>query len=759
MLVAILMALPTLLWAEDVSSPDGQTRVSFYVQDSLMTYEMWYKGRQVVMPSRLGIELDNWPSLMEGFEIEKVEHSTFDETWQPVWGEETHIRNRYNEMAVTVGQPALARRIVVRFRVYDEGMGLRYELPRHANLDNVKVREEHTQFRMAADHTAYWIPGDYDTDEYEYTISRLSEIGQLEEKARTANATQSAIPAPSTQTSLLMKTDDGLYISIHEAALVDYSCMHLRLVDELTSRQVDNSLANNLSTRQLVNSFTLANNSSTRQLVNSFALANNSSTRQLVNSFTLANNSSTRQLVNSFTLESVLTPDAKGLKGYLRCPAKTPWRTVMVTDDARRLLASRLILNLNEPCRISDTSWIHPVKYMGVWWEMMTGASTWNYGDYQPVVIGETDFTQIRKSARHGANNDNVKRYIDFASANGFSELLVEGWNEGWEDNWQKHINYSFTRAYPDFDLPMLQAYARERGMRLMMHHETSSSVQNYERQLKDAYQLAHDQGYDVVKSGYVGNVFPAGHHFDQWMVEHYQYCIREAAKYHLMVNGHEAVRPTGLCRTWPNMIGNESARGNEFMASEGCQPKHVCILPFTRLQGGPMDFTPGILEMDVSKVNPDNHAHVKATVCNQLALYVTMYSPLQMAADVPESYERYSDAFQFIKDVPVEWERAVYLEAEPAEYITIARQEKGSPRWFVGGVAGLHGHTATVDCSFLERGRRYEATIYADAPDADYLTNSQAYTITKKTVGSRSRLKIHAVEGGGFAISIRPLE
>ena len=691
-IVVALLATRLLLMAEEVVSPNGQTRVSFYVENGRMTYEMSYKGQLVVAPSHLGIELINWPSLMEGCKMEGVEHTSFDETWQPVWGEETSIRNHYNEMAAHVSQPELDRHIIVRFRVYDEGIGLRYELPRHANLDNVKIKEEHTQFCMTADHTAYWIPGDYDTDEYEYTISRLSEIEQLEEKARTANATQSAIPAPSVQTSLLMKTDNGLYINIHEAALVNYSAMHLRLVDGLA-------------------------------------------------------------------LESHLTPDARGMKGYLRCPANTPWRTIMVTDHAREMLASRLILNLNEPCKLEDTSWIHPVKYMGVWWEMMTGASTWNYGDYQPVDIDETDFTQIRKSPRHGANNANVKRYIDFASQHGFSQLLVEGWNLGWEDNWQKFRNYSFTKSYPDFDVQMLQQYARDRGMRLMMHHESSSSIQNYERQLKDAYEFARDNGYDVVKSGYVGNIFPAGHHFDQWMNEHYLYCIKEAAKYHLMVNGHEAVRPTGLCRTYPNMIGNESARGTEFQASAGCEPKHVCILPFTRLQGGPMDYTPGILEMDVSRVNPNNHAHVKATVCNQLALYVTMYSPLQMAADVPESYERYMDAFQFIKDVPVEWERSVYLEAEPAEYITIARKEKNGERWFVGGVAGRHEHVATINLSFLDKGRKYEATIYADGKDAHYLNNSQSYTISKKRVNSRSRLQLRAVEGGGFAISIQPVD
>ncbi|MBO5591782.1 MAG: glycoside hydrolase family 97 protein [Prevotella sp.] len=692
LLIVSLMPMLTLA-AEEASSPNGQMKVTFDIKDGKMVYSLSYQNRPVILPSQLGIEFLNWPSMMEGFEMGETKHTTFDEVWKPVWGEVAHIRNHYNEMAITVNQPTTKRHIIIRFRVYDEGIGLRYELPRQPGLDNVKIKEEHTEFAMTGDHTAYWIPGDYDTDEYEYTISRLSEIRALEEKARTENATQTAIPAPSTQTALLMKTDDGLYVNIHEAALVDYSCMHLMLDDQ------------------------------------------------------------------RMVFKSILTPDGRGLKGFIRCPAVTPWRTIMVTDDARQMLASHLILNLNEPCKLEDTSWIHPVKYMGVWWEMMSGAASWNYADYQAIRIGETDYTKLKPVSNHAANNDNVKRYIDFASQHGFSQLLVEGWNEGWEDSWQKDDNYSFTRSYPDFNVKELQAYARDHGMKLMMHHETSASVANYERQLQDAYRFARDNGYDVVKSGYVGNIFPhGGHHFDQWMIRHYLYCITEGAKYHLMINGHEAVRPTGLCRTYPNMIGNEAARGMEFQATAGCEPKHVCILPFTRLQGGPMDYTPGILEMDVSKVNPNSSAHVKATVCNQLALYVTMYSPLQMAADVPESYERYADAFQFIEDVAIDWDKSIYLEAEPAEYITVARKAKGTDNWFVGSVAGQHAHQSDITLDFLDKGRKYLATIYCDAKDADWRTNPASYTITRQTVTCKTRLKLRAVESGGYAISIKPL-
>ena len=693
--LTILWFAPLAMAAQTISSPNGQLTLRAYVSKGQPTYELFYGNEPVVKPSHLGLELANFPSLLTNFEVASVDSSSFDETWKPVWGEKSAIRNRYNELAVRFKErTAACRDMVVRFRLYDEGVGFRYELPRQPQLDNVIVKEERTQFAMPGNHQAYWIAGDYDTNEYDYQITRLSEIRQRMPKAVTPNATQSPIGPTAVQTALLMKTDGGLYIHIHEAALVNYSAMHLVLND------------------------------------------------------------------TTMVFESCLTPDALGQKACIRCPFNTPWRTIMVSNDPRTLLDSKLTLNLNEPCKLEDTSWIHPVKYIGVGWEMITGKSTWSYADYQPVVLGQTNFAKLKPTGRHGADSTNVKRYIDFAARHGFSQVLVEGWNEGWEDNWRKLHNYSFTQAYPDYPLQRLQAYAQERGVKLMMHHETSSSVLNYERQLDDAYKLMNSHGIDVVKSGYVGDIFPnGGHHFDQWMVEHYLHCIKEAAKHRIMVNAHEAVRPTGLCRTYPNMIGNESARGTEFHAMEGCSPGHVAILPFTRLMGGPMDYTPGIFETDISKVNPNNKCRMRATLCNQLALYVVLYSPLQMAADLPENYEKHLDAFQFIKDVAVDWDDSHYLEAEPGEYITVARKAKGSPNWFVGCVAGLHAHMANVSLSFLEPGKKYVATIYKDGAKADIDKFTADYVIEQRTVTHRSNLRIRAVKGGGFAISIKPLE
>ena len=691
----VLWFAPLAMAAQTISSPNGRLTLKAYVSNGRPTYELFYRGQAVVKPSHLGLEIDNFPSLLTDFEVASVDSSSFDETWKPVWGEKSAIRNRYNELVVCFRErKSPSRDMVVRFRIYDEGVGFRYELAPQPQLNNVIVKEERTQFAMTGNHLAYWIAGDYDTSEYEYQITRLSEIRQRMPKAVTPNATQSPIGPTAVQTALLMKTDGGLYINIHEAALVGYSAMHLVLND------------------------------------------------------------------TTMVFQSCLTPDAVGRKAYIRCPFNTPWRTIMVSDDPRTLLDAKLTLNLNEPCKLEDTSWIHPVKYVGVWWEMITGKSTWSYADYQPVVLGETNFAKLNPSGRHGADSTNVKRYIDFAARHGFSQVLVEGWNEGWEDNWQKLHNYSFTQPYPDYPLQRLQAYAQVRGVKLMMHHETSSSVLNYERQLNAAYELMNKLGIDVVKSGYVGNIFPnGGHHFDQWMVEHYLHCIKEAAKHRIMVNAHEAVRPTGLCRTYPNMIGNESARGTEFHAMEGCSPGHVAILPFTRLMGGPMDYTPGIFETDISKVNPNNKCRMRATLCNQLALYVVLYSPLQMAADLPENYEKHLDAFQFIKDVAVDWDDSHYLEAEPGEYITVARKAKGSPNWFVGCVAGLHAHMANVSLSFLEPGKKYLATIYKDGAKADIDKFTADYVIEQRTVTHRSNLRIRAVKGGGFAISIKPLE
>ena len=704
------------MWArvETVYSPDRNIAVNFDVKDGFAVYNVVFNGKEVIKDSRLGLELvsakgngefnnfDNKQSvnencMYEGFKMMSARYSSFDETWQPVWGEESSIRNHYNEMCVTLLQEELGRYILVRFRVYDDGVGFRYEFPQQPNLTYFVIKEEHTQFAMPGDMTAWWIAGDYDTQEYEYTCSRLSEIRSLFHNKITPNASQEQFSETGVQTSLQLKTDDGIFINLHEAALVDYPCMHLNLDDK------------------------------------------------------------------NMVFESWLTPDAQGNKGYMQTPCHTPWRTIMIVDDARKILASRLILNLNEPCKIKDTSWIKPVKYMGVWWELITGKNTWNYTDQLPSVkLGETDYSKLQPNGKHGACNENVKCYIDFAAANGFDQLLIEGWNEGWED-WfgnSKDYVFDFVTPYPDFDIKMLNEYAHSKGMRLMMHHEASSSVRNYERHLEAAYQLMDKYGYNSVKSGYVGNIIPRGeHHYGQWMVNHYQYCVEQAAKHHIMVNAHEAVRPTGLCRTWPNLIGNESALGTEYQAFAGTQPGHTAILPFTRLQGGPMDYTPGIFEMDLAKFSPEKQTHVLSTICGQLGLYVTMYSPLQMAADLPENYAPFMDAFQFIKDVPVDWQRSVYLEAAPMEYVTIARKDKHSDAWFVGCVTGMNAHDSAIKLDFLDAGRKYEATIYADAKDADYRNNPQAYVITKKKVNAKTVLKLHSAAGGGFAISIRPME
>ena len=679
--------------AQEIASPSGTVNVNFELASGgVPTYTVDYKDRPVIKPSRLGLELNGRPNLMDGFEVVKTSTSSFDETWQPVWGEVKDIRNHYNELLVELRQPETDRYMNLRFRVYDDGMGVRYEFPQQKNLVYFTVKEEHTQFAMTGDHTAWWIPGDYDTQEYDYTESRLTEIRGLMEGAYTGNMSQTAFSPTGVQTSLQLKTDDGLYINLHEAALVDYSCMHLNLDDK------------------------------------------------------------------NLIFESWLTPDAEGNKGHLQAPCRSPWRTVMVSDDARDILASKLILNLNEPCKLEDTSWIKPVKYVGVWWEMIAGNRPWAYTwDLPSVKLGETDYFKVKPNGKHPANTQNVKRYIDFAAAHGFDQVLVEGWNIGWED-WsgnQKDYVFDFQTPYPDFDLPGLNEYAHSKGVRLMMHHETSSSVRNYERHMRDAYELMEKYGYNSVKSGYVGNILPYGeHHYGQWMVNHYLYAVKEAAKHHIMVNAHEAVRPTGLCRTWPNLIGNESARGTEYEAFGGSKPSHTTVLPFTRLQGGPMDYTPGIFVMDLSTWAP-NQSHVNSTLARQLALYVTMYSPLQMAADLPEHYEKYMDAFQFIKDVAVDWDDSRYLEAEPGQYITAARRAKGTGNWFVGCTSGENGHQSVLKMDFLEPGKTYIATVYADAPDAHYKTNPQAYVIRKGIITSKSVLKLKAAPGGGYAISI----
>lgn len=679
--------------ADVVTSPNGIVSIDFQLKNGIPTYKVDYKGKPVIKESRLGLELRDGKNLMDGFEQLNATTSVFDETWQPVWGEVKEIRNHYNEYLAELKQTSTDRYMNIRFRVYDDGVGFRYEFPQQKNLVYFVIKEEHSQFAMTGDHTAWWIPGDYDTQEYDYTESKLSEIRSLLSNAVTSNASQTVFSPTGVQTSLQMKTDEGLYINLHEAALVDYSCMHLNLDDK------------------------------------------------------------------NLVFESWLTPDADGFKGRLQTPCHSPWRTVMVSDDACDILSSHLILNLNEPCKIEDTSWIKPVKYMGVWWEMIAGGKPWSYtNDIPSVKLGETDYRKVKSNGNHPANTRNVKKYIDFAAKHGFDQLLVEGWNVGWED-WfgnQKDYVFDFVTPYPDFDIEQLNRYAHDKGIRLMMHHETSGSSRNYERHLEQAYQLMNKYGYTAVKSGYVGNILPYGeHHYGQWMNNHYLYCVVEAAKHKIMVNAHEAVRPTGLCRTYPNLIGNESARGTEYQAFGGSKTFHTTVLPFTRLQGGPMDYTPGIFEMNISKLNPNNSSHVNATLANQLALYVTMYSPLQMAADLPENYERFMDAFQFIKDVPVDWDNSIYLEAEPGKYVTVARKEKGTNNWFIGSATGDANHQSVISLDFLEKGKNYIATIYADTKDTDYKLNPQSYQIVKGLVNSKNKLKINTVEAGGYAVSL----
>ena len=696
------LMMPLLLVAQQVKSPNGNVVVSFSLVDNgVPTYKVSYKGKPVIKQSSLGLELT--PSqndgikaedtnLMNGFKVSNTETSSFKEVWKPVWGETSSILNHYNEMAVSLTQEHPNRTIIIRFRVYNDGMGLRYEFPRQSNLGYFIIKDEHTQFAMAGDHTAWWLPGDYDTQEYETVTSKLSEIRSKMKAAVTENTSQTTFSETGVQTSLQMKSSDGLYINLHEAACVNYPTMHLNLDDK------------------------------------------------------------------NMVFESWLTPDAQGNKAYMQAPRTTPWRTLIVSDDARDMLSSNLILNLNEPCQYDDTSWIKPVKYCGVWWEMIVGRKSWNYTDEFPAVeIGVTDFSKAKPNGRHGATTAEVKRYIDFAAKNGLDQVLVEGWNIGWED-WFGHSKFKvfdFQTPYPDFDIKALNEYAHSKGVKLMMHHETSASVMNYERYMEDAYKLMNKYGYNSVKSGYVGNIIPRGeHHYGQVMNNHYLHAVTEAAKHKIMVNAHEATRPTGLCRTYPNLIGNESARGTEYEAFGGSNPDHTVILPFTRLQGGPMDYTPGIFETQLKNWS-SNQSYVHTTLAGQLALYLVMYSPLQMAADLPEHYEKYNDAFQFIKDVAVDWDDSKYIEAEPGDYITVARKAKGTDNWFIGGKCDENGHKAVIKLDFLDKGKTYECTIYSDAADADYEKNPKAYSIIRKQVKRGDVLKINEARGGGFGVSL----
>ena len=703
---------------QTLKSPDGVLEMTFQLtSEGTPQYALNYDGKKVILPSDLGYELrgvlkaqkivynadgtiskeDRQPtqSFYDGFAVESFETDTFDEVWEPVWGEEAQIRNNYNELLVNLVQTSTDRKMSIRFRLYNDGLGFRYEFPYQKNLNYFVIKEEMTQFALAGDHTAWWLPGDYDTQEYNFTECRLSEIAGKMPEAICGNDSQTPFSVNGVQTSLQMRTDDGLYVNIHEAALVDYPCMHLELDPK------------------------------------------------------------------TFTFTSHLTPDAQGWKGRLQTPCTSPWRTVQVAPSATAQLASRLILNLNEPCAYEDVSWIKPVKYIGVWWEMISGKGSWAYtDDFSSVQLGKTDYGSATPSPRHSANNDKVRRYIDFAAEHGFDQVLVEGWNEGWEDwaNCNKDYVFDFVTPYPDFDIKALNEYARSKGVKLMMHHETSSSVRNYERHLDQALELMDKYGYNSIKSGYVGDILPLGeHHYSQSLINHYLYALKKAAEHKVMVNAHEAVRPTGLCRTYPNLIGNESARGTEYQAFGGTMPHHVTILPFTRLNGGPMDYTPGIFVMDLASVTDGrNNSWVNATIANQLGLYVTMSSPLQMAADLPEHYEQFMDAFQFIKDVDIDWLQSKYLLAEPGEYIVVARQGKKNGQWFCGGVTDDHKRTLEVPMNFLDPVKTYEATIYADAEDADYKDNPQAYKIWKQDVTSLDVLSMTMARGGGFAISFQ---
>ncbi len=713
-ILAFVMLTVSISFSQEVKSPDGNIQLLFSVSENgEPIYKVNYKGINVIKASKLGLELKaegHYPefgkqegmmktssnpqsSLYDGFNLVKSEASTFNETWKTVWGENEFVKNYYNELAINLKQYPTNKELIIRFRVFNDGVGFRYEFPQQNNLNYFIIKEERTQFAMSGDILAHWIPGDYDTQEYDYVHSRLSEIRGLFHDAVTSNASQTQFSETGVQTPLMLKTDEGIYVNIHEAALIDYAALSLNLDDE------------------------------------------------------------------NFIFESWLTPDAIGYKGHLQTPCHSPWRTLVISDDARDILASNLILNLNEPCKIEDTSWIKPVKYMGVWWEMITGMSSWNYTDDLPSVqLGITDYTSLTPNGKHGANNNNVKRYIEFAAEHGFDQLLVEGWNEGWEDWFGKTKDYvfDFVTPYPDFDVEGLRDYANEKGIKMMMHHETSGSTRNYERHMDVAYQFMVDNNYNSVKSGYVGDMIPRGeYHYGQWLNNHYLYAVKKAAEYKIMVNAHEAVHPTGLHRTYPNLLAQESARGQEYQAFGGNKPNHATVLPFTRLMGGPMDYTPGIFEMDISKLNPDNNSRVNTTLCNQLALYVTLYSPLQMAADLPSNYERFMDAFQFIKDVAIDWSESLYLEAEPGEYVTVARKDRNSNDWFIGSVAGYNGHQSTILLDFLDVNKQYIATIYEDGKDVDYKTNPQAYTIRKGIVTNKSKLKIKSAIAGGYAISL----
>ncbi|MGM9787790.1 MAG: glycoside hydrolase family 97 protein [Candidatus Cryptobacteroides sp.] len=686
---------------KEIFSPDGNLQLKVYTSQGRPSYELSYKGKSVLETSKLGFDLRWERGYKEGMSLVSAEQNSVDEIWYPVWGEYAQVRNHYNELLTRFEQEGSRRVLLIRFRLFNDGLGFRYEFPEQPTLHIFQVSEELTEFNLAHDYTAFCMPGDYDTNEFTYTTARISELREelvnqsLAHKGYEAKSQGDLV----IQTPVMLRGDNGLYVNIHEAALIDYPAMELN-VDE-----------------------------------------------------------------NNFVFSSNLVPNKNGEKAFKMAPCNTPWRTVIVSDKATDILASRLIYNLNDPCKIEDTSWIHPVKYVGVWWEYFVGiGKTWNYSWYRSAVPGVTDYNTLEPTGKHGATTENVKKYIDFAAENGFGGVLVEGWNEGWEDwsSYGRERLFRFDRAYPDFDVEELHKYASERGVKLIMHHETGSNAADYERQLDKAFDFMNEHGYDAVKTGYVGGIVPRSeYHASQWMVSHYTYVAQKAAEKHIMVNSHEAVRPTGVSRTWPNWMAQESARGTEFESMGGNPADHTTILPFTRLMGGPMDYTPGIFETRMSYYEggykPDQWA--RTTLARQLALYLTMYSPIQMACDLPENYKRFPDAFQFIKDVPVDWEDSRYLEAEPGDYITVARKAKDCEDWYVGCTADENGHISTLKLDFLSPGALYEATIYADAPDAHYQANPQAYLIKTCLLSSKDQLKIKAAPGGGYAIRFKAIE
>ncbi|WP_349944679.1 glycoside hydrolase family 97 protein, partial [Bacteroides cellulosilyticus] len=652
-------------------------------------------GKPVLTSGRLGL-LTEEADLTRGFKQTNLERASVDNYWNPVWGEYNRVRNHYNEMTVTLEQPETGRILNIRFRLFNDGLGFRYELPLQRKMNYLTVKDEVTEFNLTGNHKAFCIPGDYDTNEFAYTTAPLSDIAvDMEKRIAKKSYESKAEGGLTVQTPLMMKSEDGIYLNIHEAALVDYAGMLLNVDDK------------------------------------------------------------------QFKLSAHLTPDKLGKKGYLQLPVLSPWRTVIVSDDARDILASQLIYNLNEPCQYEDTSWIRPMKFVGVWWEMFTGeGKTWAYSDFYQAKPGITDYAKLKPNGHHPANTAHVKEYIDFASAHGIDGILVEGWNEGWEDwaSYRKDRQFLFNKAYPDFDVKELQRYAKEKGVQMVMHHETAANAADYERQLDEAFQFMVDNGYHAVKTGYVGYIIPRNeYHSSQWMNNHYIHVARRAADYKVMVNSHEAVRPTGLCRTYPNWLAQESARGGEFETMGGNDPDHTCILPFTRLKGGPMDYTPGIFETRLSYYNGEKpNERVHTTLVKQMALYMTMPSPIQMVADLPSNYARFPDAFRFIEDVAVDWDNSWYLEAEPGDYITVARKAKGKNEWFVGGITDENSRTATIPFSWLPEGKQYIATIYEDGKDADWDTNPQSYRIRKVVVTPKSVLKQKLAASGGVAISIK---